>query len=507
MPRLPWMSALALLAVLLLPPTPAAAAPKKAAKAAPAPKSPAPKAAVLLSAPEPVATLLEKQLAAKCTVTRAGDGPADPSTQAVVRLAGPAGAAALVTAKVEAGKWVLQVFNGANGATLGTASFKAPGKRTKLSALPKPAVAKVLAAVGKAKAAEQAAAPADAAAAPKPSDARADAGTAAAPSAAAQPAKAADAKATSPAAAATPAKGAPPAGEPAGARDPSSSAVLVPPALATPAAAEAPAPAAAEASPSPAEAPATEPEAPAPPPGSKPRALRAALGLRLFGRTLDYTEDTALALSRYRLPFGPALGVEAEVYPAVFFTSGIATWFGLGAAVDFLVGVTSVAPDGARYGTSAVRFKVHLLGRYPFANGSEVGLSFGYALNTFEIAAGADPTLKPNVPDVAYGSLRPAAFGRVKVWGPVFAHLGLGFHAVLGSGQLGSADFFPRAAGGGVDFDAGLSVKPLPFLEVKGVFEYQHYWFTLNAQPGDRYQAATAADGAPGGRITAAFVL
>lgn len=252
--------------------------------------------------------------------------------------------------------------------------------------------------------------------------------------------------------------------------------------------------------------PEKEAAAPAPPEtGEKPKALHLGVGVNVSDRRWFYEDDLFGALSRYRQPLAPRFSFELELYPGAFVTSGPASWFGVTASVDFLAFVTAVAADGTRYPTSSVRLKLSGGARIPIADRLELGVTFGYALTTYGIAG--DAATRPNVPDVAYSALRPAGSVALKIYGPLWIKVAGGYQILLGTGELGSAEFFPRLTGGGMDVEAGAMVRLFRFVEVRASYTYQRYWFSMNPEPGDPYIAGGALDDSRGFSIFAAFTL
>jgi hypothetical protein len=237
--------------------------------------------------------------------------------------------------------------------------------------------------------------------------------------------------------------------------------------------------------------------------GEKPKALHIGIGAHIIDRRFFYEDDLFGALSRYRQPLAPHLGAELEFYPGAFVSSGPLSWVGLTASIDFLAFVTAVAADGTRYPTSSLRLRLNLAGRIPIADRLELGITFGYALTTYGITG--DAATRPNVPDVAYSALRPAASVGLKIVGPLWIKVGGGYHILLNTGQLGSAEYFPRVTGGGFDASAGVMVRLFRFVEIRAAYEYQRYWFSMNPEPGDPYVAGGALDDSRGFSVNAAF--
>lgn len=445
-----------LLCALLAAPVEAAAKKKKpaAAKKAPpkpppepepAPAPPAKKSTVLLDTnPAALAVQLEQALSQSFAVAAADTAlPEDIDRDAVMRAAGKARAVAVVTARYQNKVWVVRTWSGADGGVLAEATFKAPVEGPK-AVVPKPILAKLVAGAVKAESAAAQAGAQETAAGSGPKEKR-------------------------PADTAKPKEPAPAQKEKEKEPEPAK---------------EAAAPAAAES-------------------GEKPKALHLGVGMPLTDRRFFYNVDLFGALSRYRQPLAPRIGFELELFPAAFATGGPASWFGITASFDFLIAVRAVAADGTAFPTSSLRLKLNGGARIPIADRLELGVTFGYALTTYGIVG----TDKPNVPDVAYSALRPAASVAVRLFGPVWVKAAGGYQIVLNAGQIQSAEFFPRSTVGGMDVEAGALVRPFRFLEVRAAYTYQRYWFTMNPEPGDPYIAGGALDDSRGLSVFAAFTL
>src|SRR5581483_7756758 len=86
----------------------------------------------------------------------------------------------------------------------------------------------------------------------------------------------------------------------------------------------------------------------------RPMGLRVGAGFKVFSRQFGYTDDLFNRLSTYKLPYGPAILLDAEAYPAAFFMRGPLANIGLLAYFDYAVGISSKAADGTKYGTQAL---------------------------------------------------------------------------------------------------------------------------------------------------------
>ena len=231
----------------------------------------------------------------------------------------------------------------------------------------------------------------------------------------------------------------------------------------------------------------------------RPMALRLGVGFTGLNRNYSYRDDIFDALSKYRLPWGPAPSAELEFFPGALFSSGIAANFGIRGAFNYVVGVSSVA-NGVKYASSSMKLQASLVGRIPLRI-VELQLGVGYGMQTFGIAASSGGTNRPNIPDVSYGGIRPMLEATVH-FTPIFGlHLGGAYQVLITKGELGS--YFPRSVGGGADMWVAVSVKPLSHFAIRLQGDYSRYFFALKPQLGDTNIAGGALDEYLSGTITA----
>ncbi|HEX8699615.1 MAG TPA: hypothetical protein VF815_12305 [Myxococcaceae bacterium] len=421
-----------------------------AAQAAPS------KSRLLVDAPGPLRTSLGKELRGQWTVVPAKPAlRSQPVAAEVQRACTRARADAAVTARLQpSGTWSLWVFSCADGQPRESFSLPSGKKRQPPRALPKTVLPALRAALGKATAAPS---PASPPAPPPQPPAQAEATPAPAPT----PVEEASAVATPSApfpSAPTPSASAPTAEEP------------PPVALAS-----------------------------APP---LPVALRVSVGGRAFSRRFYFTDDLFGALGGYRLRLAPLALLEAEWYPAAHFTSGPASAVGLSLGAEYALGLSSKAPDGTTHSTRVQRLRAALQVRFhpgafeltPFA-----GLVWqAFAVNDI-------PGLP--LPDVDVRGLRAGLSTRARLAGP----LGLTAHVAgiypLSTGELGSSEWFPRIATGGLDASAGLTFALPRSLELRLAGEYSRLWSTMNPEPGDAFIAGGALDFSWGATLALTFTL
>lgn len=239
-------------------------------------------------------------------------------------------------------------------------------------------------------------------------------------------------------------------------------------------------------------------------PHDKPLAFRFGVGFTGLNRQYTYRDDVFLALAQYRLPFAPAAAVELELFPAAFFTRGLAANFGIVGSFSTIVGVAS-KNGGVSYPTSSTRLLISAVGRIP-VRAFEFNAGLGYALQTFSIAATAMGTPRPNIPNVQFGGLRPSLGATVHL-SPIFhLHAGAGYQLLLSKGELGSAAYFPRAVGAGFDTSLCVAIRPTAHFELRAQGDYSRYFFSLKPEVGDPYIAGGALDQYLTGTLTANFV-
>lgn len=414
---------------------------------------------VIVDAPGPMKAVLTKVLKKKFTpVPPRGKIPDDPGANAVRDAARAAGAVAIVTARLEGGVWSVMALNGADGTPLEQFKFKAPPGKKPLKALPKGTDKRLETALRDAKA-------------PGKEEVKAD------PAVTKEDPKKED-----------------PVAEP----------PLTKKGKTTPPPKEEPPPPVKEEEPPP-------PVKRDPPPAvddnsESPQALNLGVGMKWASRRLFYTDDIFKALSKYSLPVGPSLQAEMDVFPAAFFTKGIPAHIGVSLGFSYMLGVSSVASDGTRYSTSAVRFRAALMGRIPIGP-LELRPHFGYALQNFSISNGAAGASKPNIPDVAYSNLRAGLGLKLNIVGPLALNLGFAYQAPLSVGEISSTRYFPRLKAGGLDANGGISLSFFKRVELRLGVEYIRYWYSMNPEPGDQSVAGGALDDSFGGGFIIAFTL
>ncbi len=116
--------------------------------------------------------------------------------------------------------------------------------------------------------------------------------------------------------------------------------------------------------------------------------IDAQLGLRMFGRSLWFTDDLFQRLRPYSVMGVPSLAGAVEFYPGALFTTGVASWFGVVLAADFAPYLNSADAEGRDYPTTVYGLSVGARARYTFWR-AEVGLTLAYSRQEFSIDRGA----------------------------------------------------------------------------------------------------------------------
>lgn len=216
-----------------------------------------------------------------------------------------------------------------------------------------------------------------------------------------------------------------------------------------------------------------------------PDKLRFGLEYRWWGRNLQY-EGTALAPSLATTSVGPmptGLTFDLQWFPAAHFVDDWRSHLGVMLRAD-------IAPEyftrlgEARYGSATNRLRTGVLYRLPFQH-VEPSLNLGFQAFESTLAVRAtDGTPRPHLPNVSLAGPRAGLALRLfEFWRMTF-DVSVGGSLLLGTGELGSARFFPGTKGTGVDANFGLALRTWSFLEVRlGVDVTIH---SLDLAPGVR---------------------
>ena len=247
-------------------------------------------------------------------------------------------------------------------------------------------------------------------------------------------------------------------------------------------------------------------------PGRSP--LELDLRLRVYSRAWKYTDLRGVrdpsqphrTLEPYNLDFAPAVELAGILYPAAFFTDGIASNFGVmgsfmqgfATSTDFeqsIPGTTNKLVTELK--TSSQAWDMGVRGRIPIGP-AEIALFVTYGSQSFILHGdeGGTNSLAPLVPDVRYNFVRIGGEARVR-----FSKVLLGGHIapriLTSMNQVDLAGvWFPGATGSGLDFGLMAGYGVLPFMDVMISADFVGYGFDFNAIPADPKVAPVVAGGA-----------
>ncbi|MCB9641237.1 MAG: hypothetical protein H6727_20225 [Myxococcales bacterium] len=218
------------------------------------------------------------------------------------------------------------------------------------------------------------------------------------------------------------------------------------------------------------------------------------IGARFFSRTLYYNDDIFGELSPYNLLMAPALALQMHWYPGAHFTNGPLAHIGLVAEFSYALGLESRTPDGKTLPTSAYQLQAGLRGRFPIGPISLM-LTAGYALQSFQIDT-KNPANESGleIPSVEYHALRIEARAYWAIHPRIGLFLGSAYRVILGAGEIATDAYFPKIWIGQVDAEAGLDINILRWFAIRTRFQFNHYFSSMNSQPGDRRVAGGAVD-------------
>ena len=216
-------------------------------------------------------------------------------------------------------------------------------------------------------------------------------------------------------------------------------------------------------------------------------ALDVSGGATVLNRSFSYKDDLYQTLQGYSLGAAIAPAVEVTWAP-LFGGRGYLTGH-----IAMSVGLQSQSTDGTSYPTQALAWGAGLGYRFLIGEKSHVGLEVRFEQQSFSIS-GTASNPKPAIPDVAYSSLAPGVEFRFSLFGPVSLLGSAAYRYVFSVGEIGTAAWFPHQSSMGVDASVGLGVELGRSFEVRLVGELQRYGFTFNPQPGDPHVAGGATD-------------
>ncbi len=246
------------------------------------------------------------------------------------------------------------------------------------------------------------------------------------------------------------------------------------------------------------------PAAEARPQGARPPFLAIELGADLLNRNLDYVGVTTGNVRTYNLPFFPVPQVRLEVYPLAFGGPGLLSGLGLEGAFAYAPYLKSkrVGSDTDAYPTTVMKVDAAVRWRIvPFSSYALAIIPFvGWRLQSFTVGPLAAGGRLDGLPDITFNGLRAGLAVEVPVvprWVTIIAHGGV--LPMFSSGEIISATFFKGGSTFGFEAGGGVAVQLLPWLQVRGTFEYTRYTLTFQTTAGDAYVATSASDTYLGG--------
>jgi hypothetical protein len=215
--------------------------------------------------------------------------------------------------------------------------------------------------------------------------------------------------------------------------------------------------------------------------------LDIAAGAALFTRNFTYNDDLYQTLQGYSLGAAVAPAVELTWSP-LFGGRGYLTGH-----IAMSVGLQSKDQAGTSFPTQALAWGAGLGYRFLIGEKSHVGLEARFERQGFTIS-GTASNPKPDIPDVGYSALAAGVDLRFSLFGPVSLLGGASYRHLFAVGEIGSAAWFPRQSGMGVDANVGVGVALGSSFEIRILGTLQRYGFSFNPEPGDPKVAGGATD-------------
>jgi len=215
--------------------------------------------------------------------------------------------------------------------------------------------------------------------------------------------------------------------------------------------------------------------------------LDIAAGAALFTRNFTYNDDLYQTLQGYSLGAAVAPAVDLTWSP-LFGGRGYITGH-----IAMSVGLQSKDQSGTSFPTQALAWGAGLGYRFLIGEKSHVGLEARFERQGFTIS-GTASNPKPDIPDVGYSALAAGVDLRFSLFGPVSLLGGAAYRHLFAVGEIGSAAWFPRQSGMGVDANVGIGVALGSSFEIRILGTLQRYGFSFNPEPGDPRVAGGATD-------------
>jgi len=216
-------------------------------------------------------------------------------------------------------------------------------------------------------------------------------------------------------------------------------------------------------------------------------ALDIAAGAAFFTRNFTYKDDLYQSLQGYSLGAAVAPAVELTWAP-LFGGRGYLTGH-----IAMSVGLQSKAQDGTSYPTQALAWGAGLGYRFLIGEKSHLGLEARFERQLFTIT-GTASSPKPDIPDVGYSALAAGVDFRFSLFGPVSLLGGAAYRHLFAVGEIGTAAWFPHQSSMGLDANLGLGIELGRSFEIRLMGALQRYGYSFNSEPGDAHVAGGATD-------------
>jgi hypothetical protein len=206
------------------------------------------------------------------------------------------------------------------------------------------------------------------------------------------------------------------------------------------------------------------------------RAVDVVVGLSLMTRKLhfNYAADIATIPAGYSGVPVPGFVIDGAFYPGAFShkKGGIAENIGATVLFDKVLKVSTKDAAGTNYDTSASRFAIGVIARYPLTKGV-VGASLRYGKQTFDIAAGAP------VPGTTYTYINPELFVRYPVNPKILFNGSFGILGVSNTGDIQQNTQYGGAKVIGIDLDLGADYMLKKNVFARAALKVQTYGYTF----------------------------
>lgn len=233
------------------------------------------------------------------------------------------------------------------------------------------------------------------------------------------------------------------------------------------------------------------------------RALRVAeyyVGVGVSTRTLEFADDIFDTVGEYRLGVATMLETGGVYFPLRGHVAADAAYAHLGieAHARRITVNDTLNQSGERFDSSAWSWTAALRYEYPVGQRFVLVGSLGAGRERFRVEPagprGPDGIDTPGIPSVTFTFLRAMLGARLAL--PQGVSLGLhgGWRPLLNTGDLGSADWFPRARGHGLVVGGEISYRIHRMFELRLHVEHRRYLVALRPEVGDPHVAGGALD-------------